>query len=62
MKNRWEISEQYKCPRCKKPTEEFIEFDTENNGMMMAERCPRCHWEIDVRNEPRKVPYGTNVA
>lgn len=43
------------CPKCGHRTEGFWRFD----GIVLAERCSRCRWQINFQPKPRKVQYGT---
>ncbi len=45
------------CPHCGGMTEE-----AESRGLVIAERCPRCKWEVGMQPKPAPRLFGSTEA
>lgn len=48
---------QEKCDECNQITELYVDED----DYALAERCPRCRWQINFGDEIKRVLYGSEI-
>jgi C4-type Zn-finger protein len=63
------VDSDYRCPKCGKATEtaevtiHTVPIDDRlTEAYEMGERCPHCKWQVDLSDDPKRVPYGTQIS